>query len=97
MASTVRLAADMRNHTAIAAELASGKHVVGHWVGEWRGRFARRHADRLLDARPRGAPRRIATNRSTALSERPQGARHRSRRKLAKVGGVSATTIGRVC
>jgi transposase len=93
----VLLAADGASNTTIAAELSTGKHMVG----KWRERFARLRTDGLLDEPRSGAPRRIGDEQvaeliDRTLSERPQGATHWSRRSMAKASGVSGTTVGRV-
>src|SRR5215211_9353831 len=92
----LRAAAGLSN-TAIAADLGIAKHTVG----KWRERFARLRTDGLLDEPRPGAPRRIGDEQvaeliDRTLSERPQGATHWSRRSMAKAGGVSGTTVGRV-
>ena len=96
-ARIVLLAADGLSNTSIAAELATGKHTVG----KWRERFASARTDGLLDEPRSGAPRRIGDEQvaeliDRTLSERPPGASHWSRRSMAKAGGVSGTTVGRV-
>jgi transposase len=96
-ARIVLRAADGLSNTAIAAELATGKHTVG----KWRERFARLRTDGLLDEPRPGAPRRIGDEQvaeliDRTLSERPQGATHWSLRSMARASGVSGTTVGRV-
>ena len=96
-ARIVLRAADGLSNTAIAAELATGKHTVG----KWRERFARLRTDGLLDEPRPGAPRRIGDEQvaeliDRTLSERPQGSTHWSLRSMARASGVSGTTVGRV-
>jgi transposase len=85
------------SNTAIATELDVAKHTVG----KWRERFARLRTDGLLDEPRPGAPRQIGDEQVAALvdrtlSERPDGATHWSLRTMAKVTGLSASTVGRV-
>src|ERR687893_2989801 len=92
----LRAAVGMSN-TAIAADLGIAKHTVG----KWRERFARLRADGLLDEPRPGAPRRIGDEQVAALvdrtlSDRPEGATHRSLRSMARTSGLSVTTVGRV-
>ncbi len=96
-ARIVLRAADGLSNTAIAAELATGKHTVG----KWRERFARLRTDGLLDEPRSGAPCRIGDEQvaelvDRTLSERPEGATHWSLRSMARASGVSGTTVGRV-
>src|SRR4051812_17496574 len=85
------------SNTAIATELDVAKHTVG----KWRERFARLRTDGLLDEPRPGAPRQIGDEQVAALvdrtlSERPDGATPWSLRTMAKVTGLSASTVGRV-
>lgn len=96
-ARIVLLAADGLSNTAIAAELGTGKHTVG----KWRERFGRLRVDGLLDEPRSGAPRRIGDEQVAALidrtlEERPAGASHWSQRSMARVSGLSGSTVGRV-
>lgn len=96
-ARIVLLAADGLSNTAIAAELATGKHTVG----KWRERFGRLRVDGLLDEPRSGAPRRIGDEQvaeliDRTLSERPAGASHWSLRSMAQASGLSGSTVGRV-
>lgn len=70
-------------------------------VGKWRRRFVEKRLDGLYDEARSGAPRRV----SDAAIERviiqtlettPRGATHWSTRSMAKVAGLSQTTISRI-
>src|ERR671912_869910 len=96
-ARIVLRAADGLSNTAIAAELATGKHTVG----KWRERFARLRTDGLLDEPRPGAPRRIGDDEVAALVDRtlstvPDGATHWSLRTMARASGLPVSTVGRV-
>ena len=95
-ARIVLRAAEGQSNTAIADELGTAEHTVG----KWRERFARLRTGGLLDeprpGRRGGAAMTRARPLDRTLSERPEGATHRSLRTLAEAAGLSATTVGRV-
>lgn len=96
-AEIVLLAADGLNNCAIAAKVG----VTRQTVRTWRDRFATYRLDGLSDEPRCGAPRKIGDDAIEAivvrtLEEKPRGATHWSTRDMAKVSGVSASSVGRI-
>ena len=92
----LRAAAGLSN-TAIAAELAVSKHMVG----KWRERFAKDRLDGLHDQPRSGAPRTVTDEQVAELLVRtleatPETATHWSTRSMAAVCGLSPATVQRV-
>jgi len=70
-------------------------------VGKWRQRFVDRRLDGLLDVPRPGTPRKVSdadVERALAitLESTPKDATHWSTRSLAKVSGLSRSTVGRI-
>jgi transposase len=82
-------------------EVANELGVTMQMVGKWRARFVTRRLDGLLDEPRPGAPRQLADAAiervvATTLERRPAAATHWSVRTMAKVSGLSPTTIHRI-
>ena len=86
----------------------SNQVVAGHLgvnqatVGKWRRRFVEKRLDGLLDGPRPGAPRTVTDEMVErvvvkTLEETPRDATHWSRASMAKVTGMSKTTVGRIC
>jgi transposase len=89
--------ADDRETTSIARRL----HVSATTVCKWRTRFLQDRVDGLFDEPRPGAPRRITDEQVEqvvirTLETTPRGATHWSQRDMAKVSGVSRSTVGRI-
>jgi transposase len=89
-------AAGGQNKT-VAAQLGLGRQTVG----KWRQRFVEQRVEGLLDEPRSGAPRTVDDARIEALIVRtleslPQGATHWSSRGMAKVSGLSISTVQRI-
>ena len=93
----VLLAADGLTNVAIAVQLG----VTRLTVATWRKRFAAHRLDGLADEPRPGAPRRIGDDKvadvvTTTLETMPRDATHWSTRSMAKVSGVSVSTVHRI-
>jgi transposase len=88
-ARIVRVCAQGKSNTAVAAELGGGAHPVG----KWRARFVARRLDGLLDEPRPGAPRQITDTQGARVitwtrESTPGKATHGSTRLLARRGGM---------
>ena len=89
--------ADGLGNKAVAAEIG----VYEHTVGKWRRRFVRDRIEGLSDEPRLGRPRTIEDEKVAELIERtltsrPADATHWSLRSMAKVAGLSHTSIWRI-
>jgi transposase len=90
--------ADGENNTRLARRLA----VSVPTVRKWRGRFASDRLDGLVDEPRPGRPRTVSDERVEEVvvkaleSVPPDGGTHWSTRQMAKVAGVSQSTVSRV-
>ncbi len=96
-ARIVLLAAEGLNNSTIAKKLDISRLTVG----TWRRRFAKKRLDGLDDEPRPGAPRKIGDDKITevvtkTLETMPQDATHWSRRSMARVSGVSVTSVHRI-
>lgn len=96
-ARLVLICAEGRPNTAVAAAL----RVSLPTVGKWRRRFLAQRLDGLLDEPRPGAPRQItdaAVERvlTRTLESTPRDATHWSTRNLARVCGLSQSTVSRI-
>lgn len=96
-ARIVLACAEGRPNTAVAA----ARRVSPPTVGKWRRRFLARRLDGLLDEPRPGAPRQItdaAVERvlTQTLESTPRDATHWSTRGLARVCGLSQSTVSRI-
>src|SRR5207245_2530379 len=85
------------NNSTIAKKLEISRLTVG----TWRRRFAKKRLDGLDDEPRPGAPRKIGDDKITevvtkTLETMPQDATHWSRRSMARVSGVSVTSVHRI-
>lgn len=85
------------SNTQVAAELG----VTGDTVGKWRNRYIAKGLAGLLDEPRTGTPRRIGDDQVEAvvvktLESTPRDATHWSTREMAKVSGLSDTTVFRI-
>ena len=104
--STQRLALRARIVLACADEpsnkvVAQRLHVCAATVGTWRNRFVARRLEGLADEPRPGAPRQVtdeAVERvvTRTLETKPAHATHWSTRGMAKVSGLSQSTVGRI-
>lgn len=83
------------------SQIAEHLHVTRLTVGKWRGRFLAQRLDGLADEPRPGAPRKVTDAEverviTRTLEETPRDSTHWSRRSLAKVVGLSPSTIGRI-
>jgi len=86
-----------KTNTRVAREL----RVTKQTVGRWRARFLAARVDGLLDEPRPGAPRTISDAHVEAvltrtLETRPEDATHWSTRSMAKVSGLSRSTVNRI-
>jgi len=86
-----------KTNTRVAREL----RVTKQTVGRWRTRFLADRVDGLLDEPRPGAPRTVTDAQIEAvltrtLETRPADATHWSTRSMAKVSGLSRSTVNRV-
>jgi transcriptional regulator with XRE-family HTH domain len=86
-----------QTNTRVAREL----RVTKQTVGRWRRRFLADRVDGLLDEPRPGAPRTISDAQIEAvltrtLETRPADATHWSIRSMAKVSGLSRSTVNRI-
>jgi transposase len=89
--------AEGATNTAIAKDLKLTKQTVG----KWRARFLLRRLDGLLDEPRPGAPRSITDAEVErvvvrTLETKPKDATHWSTRSLAKVAGLSRSSVHRI-
>jgi transcriptional regulator with XRE-family HTH domain len=96
-AEIVLLAADGLNNCAIAEELGISRLTVG----TWRRRFAGKRLDGLDDEPRPGTPRKIGDDKiaevvTKTLETMPAHSTHWSTRSMAKVSGVSVSTVHRI-
>src|SRR5512144_3325811 len=90
--------ADGENNTRLAQRLG----VSVPTVRKWRGRFASGRLDGLVDEPRPGRPRTVSDERVEEVivkaleSAPPDGGTHWSTRQMAKVAGVSQSTVSRV-
>jgi transposase len=82
-------------------EVASRLRCTEQTVSKWRGRFVRQRLDGLVDSPRPGAPRRVEDARierviSLTLEQCPKDATHWSTRSVAKVTGLTQTTVSRI-
>ncbi len=96
-ARIVLSAATGKSNTEVARELG----VSGATVGKWRQRFLQRRGDGLLDELRPGVPRTISDAQVEAIVVRtlettPADGRHWSTRSMAKVSGLSQSTVSRI-
>jgi transposase len=89
--------ADGRDNIDVAEQLG----ITQQTVGKWRRRFVERRLDGLLDEPRPGAPRRISDRRIEdvivrTLESKPRDATHWSTRSMAKVTGLSQSSISRI-
>ena len=97
-ASVVLLAADGLENKEIASRLGQDKMKVGRW----RTRFAEGGLEAILKDKTRpgripGLPAEVKTLIvKLTLAKKPQGSTHWSRTSMAKVAGVSPSSVGRV-
>jgi transposase len=96
-ARIVLMCADGMTNKAVAAELRLSRETVGRW----RTRFVRRRFAGLSDEPRPGVPRSIPDAKVEevvvrTLEEVPEGATHWSKRELAKVVGISPTSVHRI-
>ena len=85
------------SNTQVATELG----ITGDTVGKWRNRYIAKGLAGLLDEPRSGAPRRIGDDQVEAvvvktLESTPRDATHWSTREMAKVSGLSDTTVLRI-
>lgn len=85
------------SNTQVATELG----ITGDTVGKWRNRYIAKGLAGLLDEPRSGAPRRIGDDQVEAvvvktLESTPPDATHWSTREMAKVSGLSDTTVLRI-
>ncbi len=93
----ILLAATGRSNTEVAHSL----HVTKQMVGKWRSRFVARRLEGLLDEPRPGAPRRITDVHvervvTRTLESIPPNATHWSTRGMAKVSGLSQSSVSRI-
>ena len=86
-----------KTNTRVAREL----RVTKQTVGRWRVRFLADRLDGLLDEPRPGAPRTVTDAQIEAvltrtLATRPDDATHWSTRSMAKVSGLSRSTVNRI-
>src|SRR5262245_48091675 len=86
-----------KTNTRVAREL----RVTKQTVGRWRTRFLAARVDGLLDEPRPGAPRTITDAQIEAvltrtLESRPADATHWSTRSMAKMSGLSRSTVNRI-
>jgi transposase len=96
-ARIVLMCADGMTNKAVAAEMRLGRETVGRW----RTRFVRQRFAGLSDEPRPGVPRSIPDAKVEevvvrTLEEVPEGATHWSMRELAKVVGISPTSVHRI-
>ena len=89
--------ADEPSNKAVAARLG----VCGATVGTWRNRFVVRRLEGLADEPGPGAPRTVTDDAveqvvTKTLGTKPTNATHWGTRGMAKRGGLSQSTVGRV-
>lgn len=82
-------------------DVASALNVSQATVGKWRRRFAQMGLDGLYDEPRPGGPRKISDEEVEAvvvrtLESQPANATHWSSREMAKVSGVSASSVQRI-
>ncbi len=96
-ADIVLRCADGLSNSAVAAQL----RITQQTVGKWRSRYVERGLGGLLDEPRPGAPRRITDDQVEAvvvktLESTPRDATHWSTREMAKVSGLSDTSVLRI-
>ncbi len=96
-ARVVLRAADGLDNQAIAAALG----IVRQTAGKWRSRFLRHRIEGLADAPRPNVHRKLSDERveeiiRATLESAPAGATHWSTRKMARVTGVSQSSVSRV-
>lgn len=96
-ARIVLLCADGMSNTEIARTL----RVSMPTVGKWRTRFIAHRIEGLLDEPRPGTPRTVDDAKVEdvvirTLETTPKGATHWSRSSMARVAGISASTVGRI-
>jgi transposase len=89
--------AEGRTNTQVAEQV----EVRIATVGKWRQRFVERRLDGLMDEPRPGAPRKVSDADveralTMTLESTPKDATHWSTRSLAKVSGLSRSTVGRI-
>lgn len=96
-ARIVLLCAKGLSNKAVAAEVG----VCNHTVGVWRRRFANNRLDGLYDEPRPGGPRKISDDEVEAvvvktLESQPANATHWSSRQMARVSGISTSSVQRI-
>ncbi len=96
-ADIVLRCADGLSNSAVAAQL----RITQQTVGKWRSRYVERGLGGLLDEPRPGAPRRITDDQVESvvvktLESTPRDATHWSTREMAKVSGLSDTSVLRI-
>jgi transposase len=89
--------AEGKTHQQVATQLGVGKKMVARW----RGRFLRHRVEGLCDAPRPNVHRKLTDEKVEAvirltLQTQPKGVTHWSTRKLAKLAGVSQSSVSRV-
>jgi len=82
-------------------QVASELSITRQTAGKWRNRFLRHRLDGLTDAPRPNVHRKLSDERveeiiRTTLRSSPPGATHWSTRKMARVSGVSQSSVSRV-
>ncbi len=96
-ADIVLRCADGLSNSSVAAQL----RITQQTVGKWRSRYVERGLGGLLDEPRPGAPRRITDDQVESvvvktLESTPRDATHWSTREMAKVSGLSDTSVLRI-
>lgn len=96
-AKVVLACAEGASNTEVARKL----HTTNETVGIWRKRFVLERLDGLSDEPRPGAPRKIQDDAIEkvivqTLESTPRGRTHWSTRSMAKLSGMSSSTIGRI-